>query len=402
MQVPGDHLMKKSIVALAAVGTFASAAHAQSSVTLYGIIDEGFNINTNAGGKHLYNLSSGVMQGSRWGLRGAEDLGGSLKAIFVLENGFDVNTGALGQGGLLFGRQAYVGLSSQYGTVTMGRQYDALVDNVGPLEAGDQWGGYIAAHPGDLDNFNNTYRTNNAVKYTSANYAGLTFTGTYSFGGQAGDFSRNQIWSLGMRYGNGPLVLGAGYLNARTPASFGALFNSGASAATKAPVSTPVYAGFQSANTYQSIGAGGAYTFGAATLGVTYSNVGFRNLGGNTSSIVTNIYQHGQNATFNNVEANFKYQFTPALLGGFAFDYTDGGSVMLANGRENPGAKYYQYSLGIDYFLSKRTDAYVIGVYQHASGTDSTGQQAVAAINNLTPSSNDNQLNVRIGIRHKF
>ncbi|RAF76601.1 porin, partial [Burkholderia multivorans] len=86
-----------------------------------------------------------------------------LKAIFTLENGFDVNSGRLGQGSLMFGRQAYVGLSSPYGTVTLGRQYDSVVDFVGPLEAGDQWGGYIAAHPGDLDNFNNAYRVNNAI-----------------------------------------------------------------------------------------------------------------------------------------------------------------------------------------------------------------------------------------------
>ena len=80
--------MKKHHLALASLVALTSTAHAQSSVTLYGIIDEGFNINTNSGGKHLYNLSSGVMQGSRWGLRGAEDLGGGAKAIFVLENGF--------------------------------------------------------------------------------------------------------------------------------------------------------------------------------------------------------------------------------------------------------------------------------------------------------------------------
>src|SRR5689334_13059243 len=116
--------MKKSLLALVALGAFAGAAHAQSTVTLYGISDEGFMFNNNAKGKHLYSMASGVMQGSRWGLRGTEDLGGGLKAVFVLENGFDVNTGALKQGGLEFGRQAYVGLSSGFGTVTLGRQYD--------------------------------------------------------------------------------------------------------------------------------------------------------------------------------------------------------------------------------------------------------------------------------------
>jgi len=393
--------MKKSLLALAALGAFAGAAHAQSSVTLYGIIDEGFNINTNSGGKHLYNLSSGVLQGSRFGLRGTEDLGGGLKAIFVLENGFDVNSGALGQGGLMFGRQAYVGLSSaQYGTVTLGRQYDSVVDYVGPLEAGDQWGGYIAAHPDDLDNFNNAYRTNNTIKFTSANYAGLTFGGTYSFGGQAGNFTGNQIWSLGAGYSNGPLTLGVGYLNARTPASSGGLFNDGGTAATAATwVKLPVYGGFAtSANTYQVIGTGGAYTFGAATFGLTYSNISFRNLGANGAT----IYQAGENATFNNVEANFKYQFTPALLAGFAFDYTDGSSVTLKNGTNNDGAKYYQYAIGADYFLSKRTDVYVTGVYQHASGTNSFDIPAVASINGLTPSGNDNVFTARVGIRHKF
>jgi len=219
--------MKKSLLALVALGAFAGAAHAQSSVTLYGIIDEGFIFNNNAKGGHLYGLASGVMQGSRFGLRGTEDLGSGLKAIFVLENGFDVNSGKLGQGGLMFGRQAYVGLSSQYGTVTLGRQYDSVVDFVGPLEAGDQWGGYIAAHPGDLDNFNNAYRVNNAVKYTSPTYGGFSFGGLYSFGGQAGQFSKNQVWSLGAGYNNGPLVLGVGYLNARTPANFGGMFNTG-------------------------------------------------------------------------------------------------------------------------------------------------------------------------------
>lgn len=390
--------MKKSLLALAALGAFAGVAHAQSSVTLYGIIDEGFNINTNAGGKHLYNLSSGVMQGSRWGLRGTEDLGGGLKAIFVLENGFDVNTGKLGQGGLEFGRQAYVGLSSPYGTVTLGRQYDSVVDFVGPLEAGDQWGGYIAAHPGDLDNFNNAYRVNNAIKFTSADYAGFKFGGLYSLGGVSGDFSRNQIFSFGAGYNNGPLVLGVGYLNVRNPnVSFFGNSTSGTVSGTVSNVSSPVYSGYGSAHTYQVIGAGGAYTFGAATVGATYSNIKFYNLGSSYASAFA-----GQTATFNNAEVNFKYQLTPALLIGTAYDYTQGSKI---NG--NSAAKYHQFSLGTDYFLSKRTDVYVIGVYQHASGdtVSSSGNSvvpAVAGINGLTASSNKNQLTARVGIRHKF
>ena len=397
--------MKKSLLALAALGAFAGVAHAQSSVTLYGIVDVGLNVNTNVKEQHLYNMSSGVLQGSRFGLRGTEDLGGGLKAIFVLENGFDVTNGTLGQKGLLFGRQAYVGLTNPYGTVTLGRQYDSVVDYVGPLHVGDQWGGYIAAHPGDLDNFNNTYRTNSTIKFTSANYNGLTFGGTYSFGGQAGNFTSNQIWSLGAGYANGPLVLGAAYLNARTPSANGALFNNSgtpvanpaAGTATTA-ITTPVYSGFASANTYQVVGAGGAYTFGAATVGLTYSNIRFMGLG----SVGTSAFNTGSSATFNNGEVNFKYQLTPALLVGAAFDYTQGNNITTSNGKATADAKYYQGALGVDYFLSKRTDVYVTGVFQQASGIDSTGKTAVAAINGLTQSGNNRQTTVRIGMRHKF
>jgi predicted porin len=389
--------MKKSLLALAALGAFAGVAHAQSSVTLYGIIDVGINMNTNAGGFHKYDMSSGVLQGSRFGLRGTEDLGGGLKALFVLENGFDVTNGKLGQGGLMFGRQAYVGLSSQFGTVTLGRQYDSVVDYVGPFEVGDQWGGYIAAHPGDIDNFNNAYRTNNTVKYTSANYGGLTFGGTYSLGGQAGNFTGNQIWSLGAGYNNGPLALGVGYLNARTPAASGGIFNNGGTAlAANAAVTSPVYAGFTSANTYQVIGAGGAYTFGAATVGLTYSNIQFGNLGKTFASPFA-----GQKATFNNAEVNFKYQLTPALLVGAAYDYTRGSQVDDAS-----RAQYHQGAVGVDYFLSKRTDVYVVGVYQHALGdtVNAAGNvvAATAGINGLTGSSTSNQFTARVGIRHKF
>lgn len=184
--------MKKSAVlglgcTIAAACAMPSLVHAQGSVTLYGLIDEGFSMYTNVAGKHQYLLNSGVMQGSRWGLKGAEDLGGGYKTVFRLESGFDASTGKLSQGGLGFGRQAYVGLESPYGTVTLGRQYDSVVDNLGPLEAGDQWGGYIAAHPGDIDNFNNQFRTNNAIKYTSKAFAGFRFGGMYSLGGVAGD-----------------------------------------------------------------------------------------------------------------------------------------------------------------------------------------------------------------------
>ena len=390
--------MKKSLIAMAALSTFVGVAHAQSSVTLYGIVDDGFNFVTNSGGKHLYSLASGVMQSDRWGLRGTEDLGGGLNAIFVLENGFDLNSGKLGQGGLEFGRQAYVGLSGKYGGLLLGRQYDSVVDYVGRLEFGDTFGASITAHAGDVDNFNNTYRVNNAIKFKSANYGGLTFGGLYSLGGVAGQTGRNQIYSLGAGYTNGPLVLGVGYLNVRNPnVSFFGNSTSGTVSSTTSNVSSPVYAGFGSANTYQVLGVGGAYTIGAATIGATYSNIKFGNLGASYASPFA-----GQTGTFNNGELSFMYAFTPALLVGAAYDYTRGSQVS-----GHSAAQYHQASLGIDYFLSKRTDLYAVGVYQHAAGdtlstAGTTIVPAVAAISGLTASTNQNQLVVRAGIRTKF
>ncbi|MEM5435869.1 porin [Paraburkholderia diazotrophica] len=375
-----------------------SVVHAQSSVTLYGIVDEGLTMITNSGGKHQYLLNSGVLQSSRWGLRGSEDLGAGMKTIFRIESGFDASTGKLGQGGLGFGRQAYVGVESNYGTVTLGRQYDSVVDFVGPLEAGDQWASSMGAHPGDIDNFNNSYRTNNAIKYTSPSYGGFTFGGVYSLGGIAGDYSRNQVWSVGGQFSNGPLVLSAAYLNVRNPnVAFFGNSTSGTVNTTTSNVSSPIYSGFGSAHTYQVLGAGGAYTVGAATFGATYSNVKFYGLGSSYASAFA-----GQTATFNNAEVNFKYQITPALLAGIAYDYLHGSSV---NGNSAP--KYNQGMAGLDYFLSKRTDIYVVADYQHASGytANSAGTgvtRAVAALPTLSASSNSNQFAARIGIRHKF
>ncbi|MDR5751733.1 MULTISPECIES: porin [unclassified Caballeronia] len=390
--------MKKSLLALAALGTFAGAAQAQSSVTLYGIIDAGFVYNNNQAGQKLYSLNSGNLQGSRWGLRGTEDLGGGLKAVFVLENGFNVMNGRLGQGGDEFGRQAYVGLStSQFGTVTLGRQYDSVVDFTGALEVGSQWATYFGAHPGDLDNMNNSNRVNNAVKYTSANYAGFTFGGLYSLGGNAGQFNRNQIWSLGVGYNRGPLQLGAGYLNVKDPnySFFGnnATSNTTATAASSNMTGSRVYSGYASAKTQQVISAGGAYTFGAATVGATYSNTEFKDVGTEGGNGL-NAFGNFGTAKFHNAEINFKYQLTPALLLGAAYDYTKGYGIN--------DAKYHQAMLGTDYFLSKRTDFYVAGVYQHAIGTDSTNTAAVANINGLSPSTTSNQVAAIVGIRHKF
>ncbi len=104
------------LAAMAVLPALPAAAHAQGSITLYGVVDAGVEFLTNVpnaatgGSNNAVRMSAGNLSTSRWGLRGAEDLGGGLKAVFTLENGFDLDTGSANQGGRLFGRQAFVGL----------------------------------------------------------------------------------------------------------------------------------------------------------------------------------------------------------------------------------------------------------------------------------------------------
>lgn len=173
--------MKKlalSTLSLALLGA-AGAAHAQTSVTLYGVIDTSIAYVHGNNGEAInsWQMLSGNLQGPRWGLKGAEDLGGGLKAIFQIENGFDPGTGRLNQGGRIFGRQAYVGLyHAQYGTLTLGRQYEPLTDMVQGL-TGDNYFGSVFATPGDVDNNDNSIRVSNAIKYVSPVYAGFQVEG---------------------------------------------------------------------------------------------------------------------------------------------------------------------------------------------------------------------------------
>jgi predicted porin len=384
--------MKKTCLCMA-LATISGIAHAQSSITLYGVFDEGIDYVTNSKGKPLVSLVSGEINGARWGLLGKEDLGGGYKAVFNLENGFDSNTGALGQAGLEFGRNAYVGLGGPYGTITAGRQYSSVVDFVGlTLTASESWGGWFATHPGDMDQLNNTFRVNNAVKYTSVTYRGLTFGAMYNFGGQAGAFNRDSGVGAGVSYKNGPLSAGAAFQSLQDP--YNTAYNNGANAATA--IASPVYSGYASARTLQIIVAGVAYQLGHATLGATYSNTQFQQLGADSGNAGATAHLSG-NAIFNNFEVNFKYMVTPAFLLAASYNYTNGSPVGSLR-----GAQYNEVALGADYFLSKRTDILFVTGYLKASGVDSTGHAAVAAIDQLSPSTTNHQAAVRLALRHRF
>ena len=387
--------MKKHIFLLAASTACAAPAFAQNSVTLYGLIDEGLNYTNNVQGGHNYELASGDVQGSRWGLKGTEDLGNGLKAVFQLENGFDVNSGRLGQSSRMFGRQAFVGLSSDAGTVTLGRQYDAVVDYLAPTTANGNWGGSLLSHPFDNDNTDNSFRVNNTVKYASPDYAGFQFGGTYSFSNGTG-FSNNRQYSLGGQYQNGGLLVAAAYLQANNPG-----VTQGGAIATDD-------ANFASSR-LRIFGGGINYTFGPATAGFVYTNTNISNP--TSSAYLTSadslfpttgpLAGATLNALkFQNFEVNGKYQLTPALYVGAQYVYTVEHYESTLGGVK---PKIHTFGLMVDYNLSKRTDVYIQGAFQKVAG-DSTGSSLDHAFIPGTDdvSSTSKQAVARVGIRHKF
>jgi predicted porin len=380
--------MKKVVLAMAAA-VISAPAFSQNSVTLYGVIDEGFDYTNNVGGSKVYELQSGYVQGSRWGLKGSEDLGGGLKAVFQLENGFNINNGKLGQGGLEFGRQAYVGLTDdKYGSVTLGRQYDSLVDYLAQTTANGNWAGYLFAHPYDNDNTDNTFRVNNTVKYTSPTFAGLQFGGTYSFSNDT-NFANNRQYSVGLQYATGGLLFAAAYLQANNPSSTasGAINNGGDENFV--------------ANRLRVFGAGVNYTFGGATVGFAYTGTDVTQpLSSGYVGAITPATGTLSSLRFDNFEVNGKYQFTPAFFVGAMYVYTRT-SFNATSGTLHPN--YQSAGLMADYNLSKRTDVYLQGAYQHVGG-DKTGTVLdVAYVPGADAvSSTQNQFVLRAAIRHKF
>ncbi|QGZ64235.1 porin [Paraburkholderia acidisoli] len=379
----------------------AGAAHAQSSVTLYGVIDESIqwahNVDTAGQNKNLVGLVGGNLSGDRWGLKGTEDLGGGLKAIFQLENGFNLNNGKLGSyngNTALFGRQAFVGLAhDQFGTVTLGRQYDPLVDLVQPL-TGDNYFGSTFATPGDIDNNDNSSRTNNAIKYTSPVLSGFQFEGMYALGGVAGSTGSGQSWGAAATYGIGSFNAAAGYFrmdNSSNPANRLTANGGWASTATSDNVfqdGTVITEQFASAKSVGIASVAGQYVAGPFTLGLRYSNV----------QVKPDGYSTFQSTERYNVGGAFLgYQLNPALLLGLGYIYTHAAG--------DTSSSYHQVSLGADYNLSKRTDLYAVAAYQHANGTQpgQPGTSATASIGSYGyNSASSSQELVSLGIRHKF
>jgi predicted porin len=380
--------MKKTyLTGLLSTFVVCNVAYAQNSVTLYGLIDEGLDITSNAGGHRGYQMVSGDTVGSRFGLKGSEDLGGGLKAIFQLENGFNTNTGRMNQGGLLFGRQAFVGLSSaQYGKFTMGRQYDPTIDLWSGYTAAGNWEGDLGAHPYDNDNSDWDDHMQNSVKYVSPTIAGFTGEALYAFSNDTG-FANNRAYSAAVQYQTGPFSAVAAYLLSN---------NGGATLGGAIPSNTTAFI----ASKQQNIDAGLSYRFGNQTVvSLAYSHVDVYNPIGNIY-FETQPTAGSQNSwKFDNFEINGQYFFRHDFWLGAAYTFTRA-HISTVTGSSDPN--WNQLSLMLDYDLSALTSVYVQGAYQHADGKTGQDFDYANIIGSPSQSTTGNQMMYRIAMTHRF
>jgi predicted porin len=367
--------MKKSLLALAVGSLCAGSAFAQTSVTLYGIVDNSLHYTTNADAQNHGQMAvdSGAITQSRWGLKGAEALGNNLKAIFQLENGFNGDNGTMSSSGQIFNRQAYVGLAGDFGSVKLGRQYTEGFNFFGDYDPltignynGNSWMYYSLTQ----------LRRNNVISY-SGSFSGLDVGLSYGFGETPGSFTKASGTGAGT---NSP------YFGARVAYNWGPLGVGG------------VYQEIRDANgnKQQMWGAAGKYTVGPAKFFLGYIG------GKDKTGVIDGILNAGSTANpvpvGGNALANPRkdtlgyvgvtYNVTPALAltGAFYADYVENkNGINDNNGRRYTGAVIAEYS------LSKRTQVYGAADFNKVSGGTTTE----------LPGRN-NQTSFGAGIRHIF
>jgi predicted porin len=351
--------MKKSLVALAVLAA-SGAAMAQSSVTLYGIADVWFgsaSVDKGDGKGSLTQtkLDSGGVNGDRWGMKGSEDLGGGLKANFTLESGFSIDSGASAQGGLLFGRQAWVGLSGGFGTVKFGRMSTAVYNvagdsnavldsalsplgNIGRVnDAGNTtWINGAATGTG------NTLRFNNALSYSIPTMGGFNATVQYALGeNKTATASADSAMGLNATYAAGPVGIQAAY-QVESCKSAGNLNGTAACAAT-------------SDRKFTFLGA--EYNLGMAVLKGSYGQVA--NIAG----------RNGADSSEFQIGVDVPVSSTLVLSASYAKanDNATQSAVVSAAGTGDASRK--GYGLGAQYILSKRT--FIYGGYESDTQTQS-------------------------------
>jgi predicted porin len=340
----------------------APSAHAQSSVTLYGIVDgsllytsKTLDPTTGQSAGHQYSFTDSGLSGSRFGMRGAEDLGGSMRAIFELESGISIANGSLSNSnGNEFGRQAWVGVDSRYGTVKAGLQFSPFFLAVYDFDPREM--SYFGS--GLVTYLNNVYVTGlfnpNGISYTSPEIAGLQASAMMALGGTAGDFQAGRQYSASLRYHLGGLTVDAALYSG----------NAGGSAASIAIPSVVEFDG-------RAIGA--SYVFNNLTVKASY--VQYKVAG----SFNDRVYSGGAS-----------YRITPALN-------VDAGVWVTRDGN-NSSNNSILASTGLEYSLSKATVVYGQAGFVTNHGAMHTGLSVNNALNEATGTT----AGVNVGVRHMF
>ncbi|WGS53291.1 porin [Paraburkholderia sp. D15] len=375
----------KQVVLITLASACCSTGFAQSSVTLYGIVDTGVELVTHANktGDRVVRIPAVTGElPSRWGLRGTEDLGGGLAAIFDVESGFNVTSGTSNQGGRLFGRQAWVGFKGPFGTLTFGRQYTmtywASLDS-------DLLGPDIYSGLGSLDTYVPNARSDNTFAWKGV-YRGVTAGLTYSFGrdsagtgnspGQgtcagsvAGSFVQCRQWSALLRYDTSSFGVAAAYDEQRGGALAATNFFDGvAPAAFTSPAAKDVR---EQLNGYANIG---PVKLGGGWLGRRVSTQT------PTPAVKSDMFY-----------LTASYYVLPQLP-------VEGGVYRIVNAEHDTRGTLAMART--TYLLSKATAVYLQGGYlfnsAHAAYTISQGGGGT------TPGQGMGQLGMMVGIRHLF
>jgi len=200
-----NHSHMRAIAGLVLLSATVQPVYAQTNIAFYGVADAGLVLERGTPTGNATNISSGVSAGNRIGIKGKEDLGDGNSAIFLLENGYNIDTGTAGQGGLLFGRQAYVGLSSAAGTLTAGRQYSPYYKVM--RDVADPFGIGFAGN--SLNVMVGNTRVNNMVEYQSPHFGRWTADIGYGAGEIPGDSSLGRTMSAALAYTQGIFSLHA-------------------------------------------------------------------------------------------------------------------------------------------------------------------------------------------------
>ncbi len=399
--------MKKTLAALAVLGAFAGSA-AAADVTLYGVVDLGLNYQYSKVGDadavNTFKEQAGQNSGSRFGLKGTEDLGNGVKVGFILENGFAADDGTMSQGGRLFGREANLFVTGDFGTLSMGR-VGALSAGVGSYNVvygytvfGTGWGDTAGAK--SLFNLSDRDRMDNTVTYVTPSFAGVKVYAQYSF-------NRNGQEAAGNERNNDRY------------AALGAKYELGAFS-TGLVVDTVLNKNPTAGNTEDSLGVtwGASYDFGVAKVyGMAQYGKNENKMGGYSVNDVTGTVGSGNGVKLSAGEGLEGYALTlgatAPLLGGTVYaqaNYFDGesseniGSYEVngdgdATGRtfvKSADMKRYGAAVAYSYPFSKRTYAYSFAAY-------SEGKLEVTGINDhLTAETKTKKGEFGVGLVHKF